>query len=325
MDQYHYLKRVFFCAFLAFWGLTLPATAQTTANGGRSAFDFLSISPVSRAMGVGEAYIALGDDVGSIYYNPAGLASILTNEFDLTYMSLYQGLNYEYMSFASPLGQSFPSVGGVVALSASFIQPGEMQRSNDQGQTIGTFSSGDNVFTLALAKDISPAVHVGISVKLIQQQIDTIQNSLVDVDGGVVIIPPFNGMRIGIVLKNLGGQSDGYDLPLSLDAGLSYRRYELFSEQDDGSISLDTAFPIKPIEDPVGVRVGLEYNYKWVGTSATLRAGYKFLDTYLNGVGFTVGAGLGLDFGGTVLFLDYAYAPEDIFGDAHRVSLTTKF
>jgi hypothetical protein len=57
----------------------------------------------------------------------------------------------------------------------------------------------------------------------------------------------------------------------------------------------------------------------------TIRGGYTFLDTSLNGVGLTLGAGYGLDLSGTVLFVDYAYAPADIFGSAHRISLTTKF
>jgi hypothetical protein len=110
-----------------------------------------------------------------------------------------------------------------------------------------------------------------------------------------------------------------------MNAGISYRRYELLSEQDDGALTAEVALPMQPIEDPAGVKVGAEYNFKWVGSRATLRAGYEFLDRSLNGIGLGVGAGYGLDFGGAVLFLDYAYAPADIFGNSHRISLTTKF
>src|SRR5271170_7942611 len=110
--------------FLLLWlGMNSSAHSQT-ANGGRNSFDFLKISPISRAVGVGEAYTALGDDVGSIYYNPAGLASVLTNEFNATYLSLYQSVNYEFLAFAYPMTPSFPGVGGVFAISANFLQPG---------------------------------------------------------------------------------------------------------------------------------------------------------------------------------------------------------
>ena len=319
-----FLKRAGVCALIIVWGFGTPVLAQT-ANGGRSAFDFLKISPVSRAVGVAEAYTALGDDVGAICYNPAGLASVLTNELNVTYLSLYQGMDYEFLAFACPLGASFQSLDGTVAISANLLQPGNMQRTNDQGVTVGTFSSGDSIFTLAYARQFSPSFHVGIAAKLIQQQIDTVQTSLFDMDAGVVILPPFQGMRVGISMKNLGSQESGFDLPFVLNTGISYRRYELFSEQDDGVITAEANFPIRPIEDNVGVKVGIEYNYKWVGNRLTVRGGYEFLDKSLNNAGLVLGAGYGIDLSGAVLFLDYAYAPEDIFGEAHRISLTTKF
>jgi hypothetical protein len=132
-------------------------------------------------------------------------------------------------------------------------------------------------------------------------------------------------MRVGIVLKNMGAQVTGFDLPLSLDSGISYRHYELLCEQDDGALTAEVAVPLHPIEDPVGVKVGGEYSYKWIGSRATIRGGYEFLDNSLKGIGLTVGAGYGLDMGGSVLCLDYAFAPADIFGSTHRVSLTSKF
>jgi hypothetical protein len=178
---------------------------------------------------------------------------------------------------------------------------------------------------LAYARPLGRYVHAGISVSYIQQQIDTASSSLFDMDAGVVVLPPFDGMRIGLSLKNIGAQEAGFNLPFTLNTAISYRAYEIFSGQDDGALTAEVAFPLEPIEDPVGVKTGLEYNYKWIGSRVTVRAGYEFLDTSLNGVGLTLGAGYGLDFGGAVLFLDYAYAPADIFGGAHRISLTTKF
>ncbi len=319
-----FLKRI--CFSFLFFALGLSGSSQAqTANAGRSAFDFLKISPVSRAMGSGEAYTAMGDDVGAVYYNPAGLASVLTNELNLTYLSLYQQMSYEFVAFATPVGSFSPSIGGVAAISVNLLQPGNMPRTNDQGQTVGTFSSGDSIFTLSYAHEISQAVHFGLTGKLMQQQIDTLSSSLFSLDAGLIVLPPFDGMRVGIALKNLGAQESSFDLPFSLNTGISYRRYELFSDQDDGAISVDAIFPIQPIEDKVGMRVGVEYNLKWIGNRATLRGGYQFLDTSLSGVGPTLGAGYGLDFNGTVAFLDYAYAPEDVFGDTHRISISTKF
>ena len=317
-------KRIIMATFFL-WGMACGSAYSQADNGGRAAFDFLKISPVTRAVAVGGAYTALGDDVGSIYYNPAGLASVLTNELNVTYISLYQSFNYEFLAYAYPLGESLPSLGGTVALSACLFQPGNQPRINDNEQTVGTFSSGDQMFSLAYARAFGDRLHVGLSVNMIQQQIDTVSSSVFDVNAGIVVLPPFDGMRLGLSLKNIGSQVSDFNLPFTLNAGLSYRRYEIFNEQDDGALTAEVSFPLEPIEDPVGVKVGGEYDLKWVGSRATLRAGYEFLDTSLNGVGLALGAGYGLDFEGTVLFLDYAFTPDDIFGEAQRISLTTKF
>ena len=66
-------------AVLLVWLGFSPNVYSQSANSGRDAFDFLKISPIARAVGVGGAYTAIGDDIGSIYYNPAGLASLLTS------------------------------------------------------------------------------------------------------------------------------------------------------------------------------------------------------------------------------------------------------
>jgi hypothetical protein len=293
--------------------------------GGRSAFEFMKISPVTRAVAVGEAYSAMGDDVGSIHYNPAGLASILTNELNFTYLMLYQDISYEYIAFAYPLGQAAPKIGGTLAASVNLIQLGSMDRVNDDAEILGTFTSGNSLFTFSYARAFGDYVHSGFNLKYVRQQIDTIKQTAVNVDFGVVVLPPFEGLRVGVVARNLGGSVDDFDMPLVLNTSASYRMYELFSYNDDICFAVECDIPVLPIEDRLGMRAGLEYDLKWVGHRVTVRGGYKFLDTDVEGVGLTVGGGYGVDIGGTILFLDYAFAPAGDFGQSHRMSLTAKF
>jgi hypothetical protein len=322
MNVYFSRVRVLFL-FVCLAFFTGPVFSQTT-TGGRSAFEILKISPACRAMAVGGAYTALGDDIASLYYNPAGLASVLTNELGLTYLSLYQNFNYESVAYACPLGTAFQTIDGTLALSVNLLQPGNMSRLNDQGVTVGNFSSSDSVYSLAYARSFG-MVHAGFSVKYIQQQIDNIQSSLLEGDAGLIFVPPFDGMRVGVCMKNIGVQSDGFNLPFVINAGISYRHFGMFSEMDDAALTAEGVFPLKPIEEKVGMRVGGEYDFKWIGSKVSLRAGYAFLDNDLEGVGFSAGAGYGLDFGKALIYIDYAFSPADIFGNAHRVSLTTKF
>jgi len=96
-------------------------------------------------------------------------------------------------------------------------------------------------------------------------------------------------------------------------------------KEDDVALAVDFSFPLE-LQDTLAMNVGAEYDLKWVGSRVSLRGGYSFIGTTdLSGIGLSLGAGYGLDLGGLVVFVDYAYVPEDIFGDTSRVSLTTKF
>ncbi len=301
------------------------ARAQTSANGGLNAFEFAQISPDARAIALAGAYTALGDDVGSVYYNPAGVASVLTNEIKMAYIMLYQGLSYETLAFAYPMEPVFHGLGGTFAISVNMLQPGTLEKTNDVGVTISTFSAGDDMFTFTYAHDLGTDFQAGLSFKYLQQQIDVVSSSLLALDAGVLFAPGNDGVRVGVDLKNIGDKSSSYNLPFTLNTGISFRQYGIFTKQDDMALSIDSAFPMV-IQDSLVVNVGAEYNLKWVGSRVSLRGGYSFIgSTDLSGIGLSAGAGYGIDFGGLVVFLDYAYTPADIFGDSNRFSLTTKF
>ena len=52
-------------------------SGQTINRYGTTAANFLEIGVGSRATSMGDAYVAVANDVSSIYWNPAGLASCL--------------------------------------------------------------------------------------------------------------------------------------------------------------------------------------------------------------------------------------------------------
>ena len=320
-----FTKTLFTFLFLALVALTSALQAQTSANGGLNAYDFVQISPSARAIAVGGAYTALGDDVSSIYYNPAGVASVLTNEIEMAYISLYQGLSYETLAFAYPMEPVFHGLGGTFAVSVNMLQPGTLEKTNDVGVTISTFSAGDDLFTFTYAHELGSDFQAGMSFKYIQQQIDVVSSSLLAVDAGILFAPGNDGVRVGVDLKNIGDNASSYSLPFTLNTGISFRQYGIFTKQDDMALSIDSAFPMV-IQDSLAVNIGAEYNLKWVGSRISLRGGYSFVgNTDLTGIGLSAGAGYGMDFGGLVVFLDYAYTPADVFGDSNRFSLTTKF
>ena len=80
--------------------LVLPPSA-------RAAYDDVGVG--ARVTGLGRAYTAVADDVYSIYYNPAGLATLDRKEFGTTYSRLLTGLSdgsnlqNSFLGYAHPL------------------------------------------------------------------------------------------------------------------------------------------------------------------------------------------------------------------------------
>ena len=65
--KYFLVMSIFCAAFLN--GQTINRYGTTTAN-------FLEIGVGSRATSMGDAYVAVANDVSSIYWNPAGLSNV---------------------------------------------------------------------------------------------------------------------------------------------------------------------------------------------------------------------------------------------------------
>ncbi len=71
-------RRILICILL--WGLSIPAQAVERRIG-------------ARPMGMGDAFLALADDMNTLNYNPAGLALEKNIEISMEYANLYPGLD----------------------------------------------------------------------------------------------------------------------------------------------------------------------------------------------------------------------------------------
>ena len=56
--------------------LLVPGLAWSQAKVGTTGYQFLEIGASSRAVGMGDAFVALVDDASAVYYNPAGLTGL---------------------------------------------------------------------------------------------------------------------------------------------------------------------------------------------------------------------------------------------------------
>ncbi len=141
---------------------------------------FLLISPSTRVNGMGQAGVALPDEPGG-YYNPgaASLASpsqTLQTRFYLGEMKWLPGLNddltYSYSAAQVGMQRQTPwAIGGentsirtVLYGYRTKFDLGEQTRTDERGNTIGTFSSADKANQLGLSIAILSIIDVGVGV-----------------------------------------------------------------------------------------------------------------------------------------------------------------
>src|SRR5258706_11871870 len=70
---------------------------------GTTAARVLSIPVGSRAIGMGEAYTAMADDVSSLYWNPAGIALLNQSQASFMYSKYFQDASISQAAVATPL------------------------------------------------------------------------------------------------------------------------------------------------------------------------------------------------------------------------------
>src|SRR5438067_1224172 len=96
-------KRRFGLALLL---LTATARSANAKSSGTSSAQFLKLGAGARAAGMGDAFVAVADDVTAAYWNPAGLAQIRQTEVEAMQNTSLVDTQYQYLGAAVPLRDS---------------------------------------------------------------------------------------------------------------------------------------------------------------------------------------------------------------------------
>jgi len=146
------------------WGF-LPAQEAEAQIGGAGVV-FLMIEPDSRAAGMGNTGVAVADNASANFWNPAGLAFQRGTEVSLTHSNWLPafdaGLFYEYLTAKH-------SVDGIGTFGAqvTFLNLGEHEGRDFQGDPTGTFRSYDLAIGLSYARELTSNLAVGVSTRFI--------------------------------------------------------------------------------------------------------------------------------------------------------------
>lgn len=280
---------------------------------GTAGAQFLKIGAGARAVGMGEAFTGIANDVTSIYWNPAGLTQLEQPAFEAMYLDWFQGMNYQFLAFA------YPTDVGTFGLSLSGFDVNDIERrEEDTAEPINEFGATDMAYTLAYSKKVMEDLSAGFSVKIIKQEIDSYDAQAFATDIGFLYNTPVEKLTAGFVVQNFGSKvkfiSVPDPLPLRIKLGLGYR---LFS--DKLTVGADV---VAPRDNRIYGSGGCEYASNIISDlSVSVRAGYKAGMNIGKFDGLAVGAGLGYK----NFNIDGAWVPYGDLGNTFRYSLGVKF
>ncbi len=296
-----------------------------------SAATFLNLGFGARPLSIGEAYVAIADDVSALHYNPAGLAykgSPATLNTGRKYEMLashsmhVQGIKMTQMGFMKrPYGFSITHLG----------LDGIERRTAETAEPEGSFGASDLMLGASIGHKFQ-GIGFGATAKIIRQSIGEYSAQAYAVDFGALYRMKEKPFSFGLGIANLGTEmkfvDQGFPLPTTVRAGVTYGMTKKFPHAI--SLQLDL-----PRDNAPALRLGMEYlgfgpfslrgGYRTYGSVQRSAALGRGLGSAAPGLADFYGMFMGFGFRSKVGNLDYAILPIGELGNAHRFSFTLKF
>lgn len=308
----------------------LAATVQTASCESMRAWpgEFLRMGAGARAMAMGNAYSAVDGDIFSSYYNPAGLASLESRQFALSYRYMSMDRYFTHAVFASRIG---PDAGFAISWLGAGTE--DIQGRDLNGNPTGNLNDSRNSFGVTFAKGLGSRVSLGITPKLSLWKLADDDAKAFGFDIGVLVFP-VESLSAAFVIRDINSRftweskrwndvisdADGQPMekvdkfPLFYTAGMAWKPI--------GDKLLLSAM-VESVEDnPLGYDFGASFAYN---NMFTLRAGvYNY--TASGGLDYgSFTAGFSLQVTRTIAF-DYAFASDTVENDRlHILSLVLTY
>lgn len=271
---------------------------------------FLKINPGPRPAGMGEAYVAVADDVHTVHWNPAGLGFLENPEVQFMHALWLGHIQYEHLAFTQPI------LKGSIGTTVSLLHMQNIRRIRE-GTPAGSFRVYDFALDMGYGFPVLSWLPLGFNLRGIQSKIDQQISSCMSSDVGMLVTSPHRRWSFGISGQNLGTRLNFIDknerLPEVIRTGIAYRER---IEEEFVQLIL-TAEAEKPADGDYKFGVGLEH---LLLDTLALRAGYRYdLDEQGLDKLARLRIGMGIYVGG--MRLDYAWAPYASMGYTHRFSL----
>lgn len=296
-----------------------PGDVYGQAKVGTTGAQFLELGVSARAMGMGEAFTAVADDISAVYYNPAGLTSLWGRESMATYIQMPADINYGFVAFGVPL----ESVGGVLGFAMYGLSTGWMPVLTYENGTIGgngqEFQANDYAISASYGRYLTDRFSIGVTLKYIGEYYFDRSASGWAADVGTSYDTGYRGFKIAMIISNFGPDlkmiKEDYPLPINFKFGGTINLVE--GAEHMVTMAAEGGHPSDNLEK---YNVGVEYTYR---DMFSLRSGHRF---NYDVDGLTAGGGIRMPFGEEgELRVDYAYQDFGILTQVHRFTMSLAF
>lgn len=279
--------------------------------------EFLLFGIGARPCGMGEAFVAIADDVTAPFWNPAGLATLKKSEFGAMHSEIADS-SLEFLGFSAPYGHGSFGINAI-----GFIND-PIPRTSESGQLIGEIKWSDFAFIFSYGQKLFKGFSLGLGLRIIHTRIsDPIFDKILETtyagDMGFIYNVSFcKGLNLGGALLNAGTklQLDWKEdeLPRTIRLGASYKRK--FSTHDSLIFALDMH---KILDDKWRPNIGVEFKLREI---LFLRTGYYEKEGSIEGLTYGVGVKI------KNFQIDWANVPvSEMIGyeRSNKISIATRF
>ncbi len=291
---------------------------------GISTAQFLKIGVGGRASAMGDAFVAVANDVSALYWNPAGLSQFSENQIIFSHNEWVVDINHDFLGAVYHLDNdnSF----GIAFTSLTM----DKMKVTTEFAPFGTgeyFGFNDFAIALTYSRKMTEQFSFGGTIRYMEETLDKLKMRGMMIDLGTFYWTGLGSTRFAVTVSNFGN-----DLAPDGEVVLVGNRQESEWQSFSPPTIFRIGFAFEPIEDEINrltasfqlnhpndnsenFVVGTEYSYDKM---FYLRAGYKFNVDEQN---YSFGAGVSLPISIAKVSVDYAFSNFTRLGSAHRFSL----
>ena len=194
--------------------------------GGEYVYEFLNLPNSARITALGGSLITVRDNDQSLAYgNPALLNAAMHNNVSFNYNFHFAEINTGYATYARYFDQIDMTFHG----GFQFINYGEFDSADPQGNLTGTFDASELAFVIGASRALDERFTLGANLKVVSSQLESYNSTGLMGDLAAIYFNEEKNFTAAFVMKNMGGQLTTYEpgvsepTPFEIQFGLSQR------------------------------------------------------------------------------------------------------